>query len=75
MRKPREKVIMDSWHDSHGHAYISTKVHDGDNGPCIALNFQGDIETKDVWLSLEDAKHLIKALETQVKYLHEKIAD
>lgn len=70
MKKPREIVVMDSWHDPEdGHAYISSKVHDGGKGLCIALNFQGDIDSKDVWLSLKDAKRLTKALKIQLQYI------
>lgn len=70
MRKPKKMLLMDSWHtEPHGHAHITSKVHKGDHGWCLSLQMEEDVETNDIWLNLKDAKILLEALQSQVKYL------
>lgn len=68
IKKPPSVYVFDSW-NYYQTAWISTKNHRGDFGPCIKIEFQADMESKDLWLNHKDAQKLINRLQKQVKYL------
>jgi len=71
-KKPKALCIKDSWSNKHESAWIYAEIYKGDSGPCVRVDFQGDIETKDVWLDAKSAERLGKQFIKYSQYLKSK---
>jgi hypothetical protein len=70
--KPRPICVKDTWSDKFDGGWVYAEIHKGDNGLCVQVDYQGDMETKDVWLNAKDAGRLGKRLLEYAKYLRGK---
>lgn len=69
MRKPKNLVTLDALSDNPNDGWIYTKIVEN---RYVKVDYQGNIQTKDVWISDKDAERLGKRLIKYAQWIRKK---